>query len=180
MTDILLGLGAIVFGVALSYGLFWFLNLLFSLLPKKILSRVQWLAFLTPALVLVTLVLVLPIFQTVIWSFMDDRVTEFVGWENYINLFTDPDFLGVLLNNFLWVLIVPAITVAIGTLVATLSNQVGPTREKIFKSLIKDGNKYKSKEIVSDVIFEKLSSKKILLNINKNTKAHTSSKNINE
>lgn len=136
MTDILLGLGAIVFGVALSYGLFWFLNLLFSLLPKKILSRVQWLAFLTPALVLVTLVLVLPIFQTVIWSFMDDRVTEFVGWENYINLFTDPDFLGVLLNNILWVLIVPAITVAIGTLVATLSNQVGPTREKIFKSLI--------------------------------------------
>ena len=43
-----------------------------------------------------------------------------------------------------------------------------------------DGNKYKSKEIVSDVIFEKLSSKKILLNINKNIKAHTSSKNINE
>jgi len=43
-----------------------------------------------------------------------------------------------------------------------------------------DGNKYKSKEIVSDVIIEKLSSKKILLNINKNTKAHTSSKNINE
>jgi alpha-glucoside transport system permease protein len=34
------------------------------------------------------------------------------------------------------VLVVPAITVVIGTAVATLSNQVGPTREKIFKSLI--------------------------------------------
>lgn len=136
MSDILFGLAAIAFGVALSYGLFWILNGLFSLLPQKFLDKVQWLAFVTPALVLVILVLVLPILQTIVWSFMDDRVKEYVGLENYVNLFTDPDFLGVLLNNFLWVLVVPAITVAIGTAVATLSNQVGPTREKIFKSLI--------------------------------------------
>lgn len=136
MPDILFGLAAIAFGVALSYGLFWILNGLFSLLPQKFLDKVQWLAFVTPALVLVILVLVLPILQTIVWSFKDDRVKEYVGLENYVNLFTDPDFLGVLLNNFLWVLVVPAITVAIGTAVATLSNQVGPTREKIFKSLI--------------------------------------------
>ena len=136
MSDIVFGLLAIAFGVVLSYGLFWVLNGLFSLLPQKVLDKIQWLAFVTPALVLVILVLVLPILQTIIWSFMDDRVKEFVGVENYVNLFTDPDFLGVLLNNFLWVLVVPAITVAIGTAVATLSNQVGPTREKIFKSLI--------------------------------------------
>lgn len=136
MSDIVFGLLAIAFGVALSYGLFWVLNGLFSLLPQKVLDKIQWLAFVTPALVLVILVLVLPILQTIIWSFMDDRVQEFVGIENYVNLFTDPDFLGVLFNNFLWVLVVPAITVAIGTAVATLSNQVGPTREKIFKSLI--------------------------------------------
>lgn len=134
--DVLLVLGAIAFGVAVSYLLFWLLNLMFSLLPQKLLNRVQWLAFLSPALVLVILVLLLPIIQTMVWSFMDDRVKEFVGWENYVTLFTDPDFLSVLLNNFLWVLVVPAITVAIGTAVATLSNQVGPTRERIFKSLI--------------------------------------------
>ena len=136
MSDILFGLAAIAFGVALSYGLFWVLNGIFSLLPQNFLDKVQWLAFVTPALVLVILVLVLPIIQTIVWSFMDDRVNEFVGIENYVNLFTDPGFLGVLLNNFLWVLVVPAVTVAIGTAVATLSNQVGPTREKIFKSLI--------------------------------------------
>lgn len=136
MSDILIGLGAILFGVALSYGLFWILNEMLSLLPRRILAKVQWLAFVTPALVLVTLVLVLPIIQTIFWSFMDDRVTEYVGFDNYVNLFADPDFLGVLLNNFLWVLVVPAVTVAIGTAVATLTNQVGPTREKIFKSLI--------------------------------------------
>ena len=136
MSDILFGLSAIAFGVALSYGLFCVLNGIFSLLPQNFLDKVQWLAFVTPALVLVILVLVLPIIQTIVWSFMDDRVNEFVGIENYVNLFTDPGFLGVLLNNFLWVLVVPAVTVAIGTAVATLSNQVGPTREKIFKSLI--------------------------------------------
>lgn len=136
MSDIIFGLAAIAFGVGLSYGLFWVLNGIFSLLPQKLLDKIQWLAFVTPALVLVILVLVLPIIQTIVWSFMDDRVTEYVGFENYVNLFTDPGFLGVLLNNFLWVLVVPAITVAIGTAVATLSNQVGPTREKIFKSLI--------------------------------------------
>ncbi len=67
---------------------------------------------------------------------MDDRVKKWVGFKNYVDLFTDKRFLGILLNNFLWVLVVPAITVAIGTAVATLTNQVGPTRERIFKSLI--------------------------------------------
>lgn len=136
MGDVIFGLLAVSVGIGASYGLYWLLNFLFSLLPQKILKRIQWAAFLLPALVLVALVLLVPIAQTFIWSFMDDRVKEFVGLENYVSLFTDPAFISVLLNNFLWILVVPAITVAIGTVVATLTNQVGPTREKIFKSLI--------------------------------------------
>jgi alpha-glucoside transport system permease protein len=134
--DIFFALLSIVLGIVVSYGLYWLLNRVLSLLPNRILKKAQWLAFLTPALVLVILILIMPILQTIVWSFMDNRVKEFVGFENYIELLTDPTFLSVLLNNFLWVLVVPAITVAIGTAVATLSNQVGPTREKIFKSLI--------------------------------------------
>ena len=130
MGDIIFGLIAVTIGIGASYGLYWLLNALLSFLPEKILKRVQWIAFLTPALVLVTLVLLVPIVQTFIWSFMDKR------FDNYVALFTDPNFLSVLVNNFLWVLVVPAITVAIGTAVATLTNQVGPTREKIFKTLI--------------------------------------------
>ena len=136
MGDILFGLLAVSIGIGASYGLFWLLNALFSLLPDKILGRLQWLAFLIPALVLVSLVLLAPIVQTLVWSFMDKRVENYVGLENYVALFTDPDFLSILLNNLLWVLIVPAVTVAIGTAVATLTNQVGPNREKIFKTLI--------------------------------------------
>ncbi len=136
MGDVLFGLVAVSLGIGASYGLFWLLNALFSLLPDRILDRVQWLAFLIPALVLVSLVLLVPIAQTLIWSFMDKRVENYVGFDNYVALFTDPDFLSILLNNLLWVLVVPAITVAIGTAVATLTNQVGPNREKIFKTLI--------------------------------------------
>jgi len=136
MGDIIFGLIAVTVGIGASYGLYWLLNALLSFLPEKILKRVQWIAFLTPALVLVTLVLLVPIVQTFIWSFMDKRVENYVGFDNYVALFTDPNFLSVLVNNFLWVLVVPAITVAIGTAVATLTNQVGPTREKIFKTLI--------------------------------------------
>ena len=136
MGDIIFGLIAVTVGIGASYGLYWLLNALLSFLPEKILKRVQWIAFLTPALVLVTLVLLVPIVQTFIWSFMDKRVENYVGFDNYVALFTDPNFLSVLVNNFLWVLVVPAITVAIGTAVATLTNQVGPTREKVFKTLI--------------------------------------------
>ncbi len=136
MGDIIFGLIAVTIGIGASYGLYWLLNALLSFLPEKILKRVQWIAFLTPALVLVTLVLLVPIVQTFIWSFMDKRVENYVGFDNYVALFTDPNFLSVLVNNFLWVLVVPAITVAVGTAVATLTNQVGPTREKIFKTLI--------------------------------------------
>ncbi len=136
MGDILFGLLAILIGVAASYGLYWLLNLLLSFLPERIRKKSDWLAFLTPAAVLVILILVAPLFQTIVWSFMDDRARNWVGFENYIDLFTDPRFLQILLNNFLWVLVVPALTVAFGTAAAALSNQVGPKLESIFKSLI--------------------------------------------
>ncbi len=138
MGDIIFGIVAIVIGVVASYGLYWLLNFLISLLPRKISEKLNVLAFLTPALVLLIIVSIVPLIQTAVWSLMEikGKRSEWVGFQNYTELFTDPNFLGILLNNFLWILFVPAITVTIGTLVAQLSNNVGPKREKIFKSLI--------------------------------------------
>ena len=161
MGDLIFGLVSIVVGVAASYGVFWLLNFLLSLLPERVYRKVNWLAFLLPAALLVILVLVAPLVQTVIWSFKSDNVKEWVGYQNYVEVFTDkvkPEkveakkaegavfvsddrivddrFTGILLNNFLWILVVPAATVIVGTATATLSNQVGPTRERVFKSLI--------------------------------------------
>lgn len=136
MGDILFGLFAIVIGVAASYGLYWLLNFIISLLPERIRKKTDWLAFLTPAAMLVLLVLIAPLFQTIVWSFMDDGVKQWVGIKNYIDLFSDQRFLQILLNNLLWVLVVPVVTVAFGTAAAALSNQVGPRLESLFKSLI--------------------------------------------
>jgi len=161
MSDLIFGLVSIVIGVAASYGVFWLLNFLLSLLPERIYRKVNWLAFLLPAALLVILVLVAPLVQTVTWSFKSDNAKEWVGFTNYVEIFTDevkPDkieskkeegavfvaddrilddrFMAILLNNLLWVLVVPAATVIVGTATATLSNQVGPKRERVFKSLI--------------------------------------------
>jgi alpha-glucoside transport system permease protein len=136
--DIAFAIVAIIFGVVASYGLYWLLSFLVNLLPTRISQKVQVWAFLTPALVLLIAVSIAPLIQTAVWSFMKikGKTEEWVGIANYAELFTDEKFLGILLNNFLWVLFVPAVTVAFGTLVAQLGNNVGPRREKIFKSLI--------------------------------------------
>ena len=138
MGDIIFGIVAVIIGIAASFGLYWLLNFLVSLLPRRIRERANVWAFLTPALALLIIVSIVPLIQTGVWSFMEikGKRQEWTGFDNYVELFTDSTFLGILLNNFLWVLVVPAITVMIGTLVAQLGNTVGPRREKIFKSLI--------------------------------------------
>ena len=143
MSDLVFGLVSIVVGVAASYGVFWLLNFLLSLLPDRIYRKVNWLAFLLPAALLVIMVLVAPLVQTVVWSFKSDNVKEWVGFQNYVEIFTDevkPDkveakkeegavfvsddrivddrFTGILLNNFLWILVVPAIPPCVGQIPA--------------------------------------------------------------
>ena len=136
MNDILFGIGAIILGIAASWGLYWVLDFLVRLLPVNTQERLRAFSFLLPALVLLILISVIPFFQTIVWSFFDKKGKEFIGVENYVTLFTDNNFLGILLNNFLWVAFVPVITVGFGLIAANLSNNVGPRREKIMKSLI--------------------------------------------
>jgi alpha-glucoside transport system permease protein len=136
MGDIILGIGAIIIGVAASWALYWLLDFLVRLLPEKTQDKLRAFSFLLPAAVLLIAISVLPLIQTIVWSFFDKKGKEFIGLENYVTLFTDANFLGILLNNFLWVAFVPVFTVGFGLVFANLSNNVGPKREKVFKSLI--------------------------------------------
>ena len=136
MGDILFGIASIVLGVAGSWGLYWVLDRLVRFLPTKAQEKFRAVSFLLPAAALLILVSFLPLIQTLVWSFMDASGDKFIGLQNYIDLFTSAEFLGILLNNFLWIVFVPAITVGAGLMFATLTNQVGPSREKIFKSLV--------------------------------------------
>ena len=42
------------------------------------------------------------------YSFANERSTEFVGFDNYTDLLASTAFQNTLFNTFLWILIVPA------------------------------------------------------------------------
>jgi alpha-glucoside transport system permease protein len=93
-------------------------------------------AFLLPGVGLIGLMLLYPTVQTINFSFANADSDAYVGLENYADVFQDPEFLSSLGNNLLWLIIVPAVTVAIGVIVAVLADKLTPTSEKVSKSLI--------------------------------------------
>ena len=99
-------------------------------------SRIFWmiLAFGGPAFVLLGVGLVYPAIRTTIMSFMDRRSSEWVGLENYVWVVTNPESLQGILNTFLWVMLVPAVSTIVGLVYAIL---VDNSRfEKLAKSLL--------------------------------------------
>ena len=97
----------------------------------------RWVAaggYLGPALLLIVMGLLVPAFMTIRNSLYNNSLTEFVGMENYVTIFTQDLFLTVLRNTFLWVLLVPLLSTALGLVYAVL---VDRTRfEKFAKTLI--------------------------------------------
>ena len=63
--------------------------------------------FVGAALLLLLFGLVYPAVRTVISSFMNRNGSEFIGLDNYVRSFTEPQFLIVLGNTALWVLVAP-------------------------------------------------------------------------
>jgi alpha-glucoside transport system permease protein len=92
-----------------------------------------WL-YLAPAGVLLGVFLVYPVINTVYLSFFDRRSEQFVGLDNYIYLVTSPNTLVVFRNNLLWLLLFTSLTVALGLVLAVLTNQV--RYEAVAKAMI--------------------------------------------
>lgn len=134
--DILIGLLGLVLGIGGSVVFFWFLNLAVEGLPSRMSQGLIPYAFLLPGLSLIALMLIYPTAQTVIYSFANNDSTGWVGLRNYQAIFSSGSFWQALLNNLLWVLVVPAITVAFGLAVAVLADKLSPQGEKASKSLV--------------------------------------------
>lgn len=90
--------------------------------------------FLGPALFFLGLYLVYPVFDSVALSLHDRNGETFVGLANYQWLFQDNEFRQSLLNNLLWLLIVPAMSTFFGLIIAALTDRIG--WGNIAKSLI--------------------------------------------
>jgi alpha-glucoside transport system permease protein len=64
-----------------------------------------------------------------------DGSTTWVGLQNFKDLFAEEYFPKMVVNNLMWIAIVPLLTVSIGLAIAQFANNVGPRAEKIFKSI---------------------------------------------
>lgn len=127
---------AILGGIGGAILLFWILNKLAESLGRRWEERVKPWAFAGPAILAIGVYLIYPAVVTVQLSFANASSTAYVGLANYKDLLTDADFLGVLFNNLLWILIVPAATVALGLGVAVLADRLRAKGEKAAKTVI--------------------------------------------
>jgi len=134
--QILSALISVVAGLVVSFLIYLGLNALVGRFNQKWKARLLPYVFIGPVIVLIGLFLVYPAVRTIYLSFFNATGQRFIGFDNFTSLFGSADFITVLLNNLLWIIIVPASAVIIGLAVATFSDRIGPVREKIFKSTI--------------------------------------------
>ncbi|MGY1697289.1 carbohydrate ABC transporter permease [Geodermatophilus sp. SYSU D00814] len=102
--------------------------------PKRVPTWVVAAGFVGPTLLLLGVGLVYPAVETVRGSFYNRDGSQFVGLDNYATVFSEDNFQRVLLNTFLWVVLVPLLTTGLGLVYAYL---VDRTRfEKLAKALV--------------------------------------------
>ena len=138
MKDLLTALQAVIAGIAITALIYWLLNLLIHRLPERIKKKVEPYVFIGPVLLLIGIFIVIPTIQSVRLSFMEEEIdgsTTWVGLQNFKDLFAEEYFPNMVVNNLMWIAIVPFMTVAIGLAIAQFANNVGSKSEKIFKSI---------------------------------------------
>lgn len=126
---------AIAIGVGGVFFLFWAMNRLVDVFPVRFREVARPYVFVGPALVLLAVFLVYPVFNTLMLSFQNANSTSFVGFENYAFVFTNEDMLRSIRNTAGWLVLVPLLGVGIGLAFATLADRLR-RGEAVAKSLI--------------------------------------------
>jgi alpha-glucoside transport system permease protein len=138
MRDLFTALQAVIAGIAITALIYYLLNLLIHQLPERAKRKVEPYVFIGPVLVLIGLFVIWPTLQSIRLSFMEEEIdgsTTWVGFQNFKDLFAEDYFASMLINNLMWIAIVPVLTVSLGLAIAQLANNVGPRQEKVLKSI---------------------------------------------
>jgi alpha-glucoside transport system permease protein len=138
MRDLFTALQAVIAGIAITALIYFLLNLLIHQLPERIKRKVEPYVFIGPVLALIGLFIIWPTLQSIRLSFMEEEIdgsTTWVGFQNFKDLFAEDYFASMLINNLMWIAIVPILTVSLGLAIAQLANNVGPRQEKVLKSI---------------------------------------------
>lgn len=139
MKAVITAFQAILIGISFTIFFYWLTNKVVEALPERIKRLLQPWVFIGPVVLLISLFLIYPTIQSIRLSFMEEAIdgsTKWIGLENFRTIFGDPEFINMLMNNLLWVAIVPIVVVAVGLAIAQFANNVGSKSERIFKSLI--------------------------------------------
>lgn len=131
-----------VIAVALFFAVMGVILLLTQRLRSRTGERVQAAAFLGPALLLIAIGLLYPAARTIYQSFFGTAYEpligasgeNFLGLDNYRQIFTDPGLLKVLRNTAAWVILTPILATTIGLVYAVLVDKA--RFEKTAKALI--------------------------------------------
>ncbi len=126
--------GQMFLAILLFVGVMAVVLLIAHLARGKSAERINAAAFLLPALLLLAAGLLYPAVLTILSSFRNPRGTDWVGFDNYVEIFSESAYLQILGNTFLWVLITPIIATAIGLIYAVLVDRA--RAEALAKSLI--------------------------------------------
>ena len=112
-------LGQMVLAVVLFAGVMGLILLLVGRVKRRS-ELVESLAFVVPALALLSVGLVYPAIRTTYQSFYDRTSDNFVGLDNYTEVFTNAAMLTVLQNTAIWVILTPILSTAVGLVYAVL------------------------------------------------------------
>jgi alpha-glucoside transport system permease protein len=91
---------------------------------QKIAASIRPWLFLGPALLLLVIYLVYPIFASVRLSLYDRTGEAFVGLSNYRWAIGDSEFRESVLNNVMWLVVVPAVATFFGLVIAFLTDRI--------------------------------------------------------
>ncbi len=124
----------LLIAVAIFFSVMGLVLVLTQRLRSRTGELVQTAAFVAPALLMLAVGLMYPAVLTVIQSFKNPGLTDWVGLDNYVEIFTNKDLLEVLRNTALWVILVPLVSTSVGLIYAIMVDR--SRFEKFAKALI--------------------------------------------
>jgi len=130
----LIAIIAILWGVGGVALLYWIFNGIVERLPDEWTARLQPFVFVGPAIVILLAYLAVPTARTFYLSLLDRDAQEFVGFANYVAIFTERLLQESFRNNLLWIIFGSTFSVISGLLIAVLADR--SRFERISKSFI--------------------------------------------
>ena len=91
---------------------------------SKLENSLRVLIFIGPAFIILFIFILYPVLETIRLSFYDKFGREFVGLYNYNWAINDPEFRRSILNNLVWLLVVPTLSTFFGLVISNLADRV--------------------------------------------------------